>query len=266
LKTYNIPLLAGRDRLNDSIKEYVVNETFAKALGFQNPSEVVGTFIKRDTLQIPIVGLMRDFNQRSLRSGINPLALTGDWGNRNYSSFQSIHFDLGGNAEHWSNTIKTIENAWATVYPDEEVEVQFMDELVEGFYRTEQSTVQLLKWATGLAILVSCLGLLGLVIYTTERRVKEIGVRKVLGASLGQLNFILCKEFLILVGVAFLISAPISWYLIQNWIKDFAYKTSLSWWVFLASGLGMLLVALLVITARTYRTANINPVESLRTE
>jgi ABC-type antimicrobial peptide transport system permease subunit len=141
-----------------------------------------------------------------------------------------------------------------------------MDELVEGFYRTEQSTVQLLKWATGLAILVSCLGLLGLVIYTTERRVKEIGVRKVLGASLGQLNFILCKEFLILVGVAFLISAPISWYLIQNWIKDFAYKTSLSWWVFLASGLGMLLVALLVITARTYRTANINPVESLRTE
>jgi ABC-type antimicrobial peptide transport system permease subunit len=266
LKTYNIPLLAGRDRLNDSIKEYVVNETFAKALGFQNPSEVVGTFIKRDTLQIPIVGLMRDFNQRSLRSGINPLALTGDWGNRNYSSFQSIHFDLGSNAEHWANTIKNIENAWATVYPDEEVEVQFMDELVEGFYRTEQSTVQLLKWATGLAILISCLGLLGLVIYTTERRVKEIGVRKVLGASLGQLNFILCKEFLILVGVAFLISAPISWYLIQNWIKDFAYKTSLSWWVFLASGLGMLLVALVVITARTYRTANINPVESLRNE
>ncbi|MCB0371717.1 MAG: ABC transporter permease [Muricauda sp.] len=266
LKTYGIPLLAGRERLNDSIKEYVVNESFAKALGYQNPSEVIGVFVKLDTLQIPIVGLMQDFNQRSLRSGISPMAMTGDWGNRNYSSFQSIHFDLGNDSEKWSESIKNVENAWASVYPDEEVEVQFMDELVEGFYRTEQSTVQLLKWATALAILISCMGLLGLVVYTTERRVKEIGVRKVLGANLAQLNFLLCKEFLFLVGVAFIISVPISWYLIQEWMQSFAYKTSLSWWVFMASGLGMVLVALAVITTRTYRTANINPVESLRNE
>ncbi|RIV43868.1 ABC transporter permease [Flagellimonas pelagia] len=266
LKTYNIPMLSGRERLNDSIKEYVVNEAMAKALGFQNPSDVVGAMLKLDTMNIPVVGLMKDFNQRSLRSNIRPLALTGNWRNQEYSNFRSIHFDLGSNSEQWPESIKEVENAWASVYPDEEVEVRFMSEVVEGFYRKERSTVQLLKWATGLAILISCMGLLGLVVYTTERRVKEIGVRKVLGANLAQLNFLLCKEFLLLVGVAFVISVPISWYLIQEWIQSFAYKTSLSWWVFFASGMGMVLVALIVIGARTYRTANINPVESLRTE
>lgn len=262
LKTYGIPLLAGRERLNDSIDEYVVNETFAKAIGFQNPEEVVGTFVKLDTLKIPIVGLMRDFNQRSLRSEIKPLVVRGHYG----SGFGIIHFDLGKNSEQWTKTIDEVEQAWASVYPDEEVQVEFMDEIVQGFYRSEKSTVQLLKWATGLAILISCMGLMGLVVYTTERRVKEIGVRKVLGANVAQLNLLLCKEFLILVGIAFAIAVPISWYLIQEWIQDFAYKTSLSWWVFIASGTGMVLVALAVIGARTYKTANINPVESLRIE
>jgi len=262
LKTYGIPLLAGRERLNDSIDEYVVNETFAKAIGFQNPEEVVGTFVKLDTLKIPIVGLMRDFNQRSLRSEIKPLVVRGHYG----SGFGIIHFDLGKNSEQWTKTIDEVEQAWASVYPDEEAQVEFMDEIVQGFYRSEKSTVQLLKWATGLAILISCMGLMGLVVYTTERRVKEIGVRKVLGANVAQLNLLLCKEFLILVGIAFAIAVPISWYLIQEWIQDFAYKTSLSWWVFIASGTGMVLVALAVIGARTYKTASINPVESLRIE
>lgn len=266
INTYKIPLLSGRQMLNDSVKEYIVNEAFAKEVGFQNPADVVGTFVKLDTLKIPVVGLMRDFHQHSLRSDIGPMAITGDWADDDYSMFNSIHFDLGEKSENWTNSVKQIEQAWASVYPDEEVEVRFMDEIVEGFYRTERSTVQLLTWATGLSILISCMGLLGLVVYTTERRVKEIGVRKVLGANLAQLNMELSKEFLILIGIAFMISVPISWYLIQEWIQSFAFKTSLSWWVFLTSGIGMVLVALAVIGTRTYRTANINPVESLRTE
>jgi uncharacterized membrane protein YidH (DUF202 family) len=194
------------------------------------------------------------------------MALTGDWGNGGYSNFRSIHFDLGKDTGQWAKSIGEIEKTWASVFPDEEVEIEFMDETVEGFYRRERSTMQLLKWATGLAIMISCLGLLGLAVYTTERRVKEIGVRKVLGANLAQLNLLLCKEFLLLVGIAFVISVPISWYLIQEWMQSFAYKTSISWWVFLSSGLGMVVVALAVIGTRTYRAANINPVESLRTE
>ncbi|MBW8242485.1 ABC transporter permease [Muricauda oceani] len=262
LKTYGIPLIAGRERLNDSIDEYVVNETFARAIGFQNTQEVVGTTVKLDTVKISIVGLMKDFNQRSLRSEIRPLAVRGHYG----SGFGGIHFDLGKNPEQWTQIVDEAEQVLASVYPDEELEVRFMDETVKGFYRQEKSTVQLLKWATGLAILISCLGLMGLVVYTTERRVKEIGVRKVLGANLAQLNVLLCKEFLVLVGVAFAIAVPISWYLVEEWIQNFAYKTELSWWVFLASGIGMAVVAMLVTGARTYKTANINPIESLRNE
>jgi ABC-type antimicrobial peptide transport system permease subunit len=265
LDTYKIPILSGRERLNDSIKEYVVNEAFARAIGFEKPQEVVGEFVKLDTMNIQIVGLMRDFNQHSLKSGIDPMAITGDWSGR-YSNFQNIHFDLGNNSEQWTESIDQIKKAWEGVYPDEEINLRFMSEIVQNFYRTEKSTVQLLKWATGLAILISCMGLLGLVVYTTERRVKEIGVRKVLGANLAQLNLLLCKEFLVLVAIAFIISVPIAWYMVQEWIQGFAYKTSLSWWVFMAGGLGMVLVSLAVIGARTYRTANINPVESLRNE
>lgn len=194
------------------------------------------------------------------------MAMTGDWSGDSYSPFHSVHFDLGPDPEQWDNTIKQIEDAWSAIYPEDEMRLQFMDEIVKNFYRTERSTVQLLKWATGLAILISCMGLLGLVVYTTERRVKEIGVRKVLGANVAQLNLLLCKEFLILVGIAFAISVPISWYLIQEWLQDFAYKTNMSWWVFMSSGLGMVLVAITVISARTYKTAKINPVESLRNE
>jgi ABC-type antimicrobial peptide transport system permease subunit len=107
---------------------------------------------------------------------------------------------------------------------------------------------------------------LGLAVHTTERRVKEIGLRKVLGASLSQLGLLLCRESLFLVGIAFLIALPISWYLLEQWMRDFAYRTSMSWWVFLASGLGMMVVALVTIAARTYGAANANPVESLRNE
>lgn len=261
LKTYGIPLIAGRERLNDSIDEYVVNETFARAIGFQNTEEVVGTSVKLDTVKVAIVGLMKDFNQRSLRSEIRPLAVRGHYG----SGFGGIHFHLG-NPERWTQIVDEVEQVLASVYPDEDLEVRFMDETVEGFYRQEKSAVQLLKWATGLAILISCLGLMGLVVYTTERRIKEIGVRKVLGANLAQLNILLCKEFLALVGVAFAIAVPISWYLVDEWIQNFAYKTELSWWVFLASGVGMAIVAMAVTGARTYKTANINPIESLRNE
>jgi ABC-type antimicrobial peptide transport system permease subunit len=141
-----------------------------------------------------------------------------------------------------------------------------MDETIQQFYSREEKMSKLLNWATGLSILISCLGLLGLVIYTTERRTKEIGVRKVLGASLFQINTLLCKEFLILVAIAFVIATPIAWYGINNWLQDFAYKTNISFWIFLVSGFAMIFFALLVISIKTLQAANANPVNSLRSE
>ncbi|MCB0474986.1 MAG: ABC transporter permease [Flavobacteriaceae bacterium] len=266
LKTYGIPLLAGRDRLNDSIEEYVVNEKFARALGFEDPTQIVGTFVKRDTLKIPIVGVMQDFNQRSLRSAIKPMALRGTSGRSKWNSFGTIHFDLTKNTNLWPQIIDQIKVAWSTVYPEEDFKINFMDDMVQGFYTQERSTVQLLKWATGLAIVISCLGLLGLVVYTTERKVKEIGIRKVLGSNFVQLNVLLSREFLMLLGIAFIIASPVSWYLVHQWMQEYAYKTAMSWWVFLLSGLGMVLVSLLVIGVRIYKSAHTNPVEALRNE
>ena len=266
LDTYGIPLLSGRERLNDSIKEFVVNEAFAKGLGFKDPSQVVGNVVKLDTTSIPIVGLIRDFNQRSLRSTIKPLAIYGQWSKEVWNRYSAVHFDLGPDTKSWQKTIKEVEHAWAAIYPDEEITVNFMDDTVKGFYNNERRTSQLLRWAAALAILISCLGLFGLVIYTTERRTKEIGVRKVLGANLLQLNLLLSKEFMVLVLIGFAIAAPLGWWGVNNWLQDYAYKTTLSWWVFAASGLGMVILALIIIGARIFRTANINPVDSLRME
>jgi len=117
-----------------------------------------------------------------------------------------------------------------------------------------------------LSVLISCLGLLGLVIHTTERRAKEIGIRKVLGASLVQLNLLLCRDFLKLVLLAYLIAMPLAWWGLHNWLQDYAYKTEMSWWVFALSGIGMVVLALAIMSFKTLRTALRNPVESLRTE
>ena len=164
-------------------------------------------------------------------------------------------------------TLFKIEQAYKLSYTEiEDYRIAFMDETIQKFYNREEKVSKLLNWATGLSILISCLGLLGLVIYTTNRRVKEIGVRKVLGASLLQINTLLCKEFLILVAVAFIIAAPVAWYGVNNWLQDFAYKTSVSFWVFLLSGSAMILFALIVISAKTLQAANANPVNSLRSE
>ncbi len=263
---YDIKLLAGRERLNDTIKEYVINETYSKLLDFKNPEDAIGQPLKVGDQLTPIVGVMEDFNQRSLRSVIQPMALVGDRYRSEYSQFNTIHFSLQGSSENWSATVAKIETIWKTIYSEADFKLNFVDESVAQFYAQEQKTSVLLKWATGLAILISCLGLLGLVIYTTERRTKEIGIRKVLGASLAQLNLLLCKEFLVLVGIAFVIAGPIAWWGLQYWLETFAYKTTLSWWVFLLSGMAMISIALAIMSIKTMASARKNPVKSLRTE
>lgn len=261
---YGIELLAGRTTLNDTIQEYVINETYLNILGFKDPKDAINKQIKSAGNLYPIVGVVKDFNQRSLKVPIQPLALVGNWGRR---SFGTMHFTLVNNeAISISKTISKIETIYKSIYPDGDFQVNFMDDTVERFYNQEKSLFKLLNWAMGLSVLISCLGLLGLVIYTTERRVKEIGIRKVLGATLSQLNILLCKEFLILVAIAFIIAVPIAYYGLTTWLSNFSFKTSLSWWIFALSGLGMVIIALTIMSARTITTAIKNPVDSLKTE
>lgn len=268
VSVFELEFLAGRDRLNDTIKEIVINETARKIYGFTTPQEAIGKTIDIDEDKIPIVGVMTDFNQRSLKTEIKPMALVGDWNRPRWSRYQAVHIGFKEmESSDLSATMTKIESAYEEVYAEtEDYRAQFMDDTVGRFYSREKKVSKLLNWATGLSILISCLGLLGLVIYTTNRRVKEIGVRKVLGASLLQINTLLCKEFLVIVGIAFIVATPIAWYGIYNWLQDFAYKTSISFWVFLLSGLAMILFSVLIISAKTLQVAKTDPVNSLRSE
>ena len=264
---YNLELAAGRLPLNDSIREYVVNKSYLKVIGIDKPENAVGKSIRVDNEDLPIVGVMEDFHQHSLKYGVSPMAFTGGSYTGKLTQFRTIHFKFAiGDTKEWSSTIAKVETIWKDIYPDADFEYAFMDDTVKQFYESERKTAILLQWATGLAILISCLGLLGLVIHTTERRVKEIGIRKILGASLLQLNMLLSKEFLKLVLIAFLIASPIAWYVINYWLEGFANKTTVSWWLFGLGGLLMLVMALIIISIKTIASANKNPVKSLRTE
>ncbi|WP_027076945.1 ABC transporter permease [Maribacter antarcticus] len=264
---YGLQLLAGRLPLNDTIREYVVNQTYLKQLGIENPESIIGKTFKADDENHPIVGVMQDFHQRSLKTKIEPMAFTGDTNGSRRSQFRVVSFKLATeHSSQWPETIAQIESIWKGIYPASDFEHRFMDDTIERFYAQERKVSVLLRWATGLVILISCLGLLGLVMYTTQRRIKEIGIRKVVGASLLQLNMLLCKEFLMVVGVAFLIAIPIAWWGMYNWLQGFAFKTNMSWWVFVGSGLAMLVIALIIISIRTIAAARVNPVKSLRSE
>jgi ABC-type antimicrobial peptide transport system permease subunit len=264
---FKLNLLAGRIHRNDTVKELVINETYRKTLGLKTPQEAIGKTILYGDEPVAIVGVMSDFNQRSLKSKIKPMALRGDWNQSKYTQFNNVHIALqNSNSSALKETMSKIEEAFKTVYPGEAFRSTFFDESIQRFYSRELKISKLLNWATGLSILISCLGLLGLVIYTTERRVKEIGVRKVLGASLLQINTLLCKEFIVLVVIAFVIAAPIAWYGINNWLQDFVYKATISIWVFLLSGIAMIFFALLVMSIKTLQAAIVNPTKSLKSE
>jgi putative ABC transport system permease protein len=167
---------------------------------------------------------------------------------------------------NWQTAISKLEKVYKSIYPESDFSYTFFDESIAAFYKNEENTARLLKWATALTIIISCLGLLGLVIYTTNSRTKEIGIRKVLGASVANIVSILSKDFVQLVMLAFVIAAPIAWWASYKWLQDYTYKTDMSWWVFAVSGFMMLLVAIITLSMQVIKTATDNPVKSLRTE
>ncbi|HVG15650.1 MAG TPA: ABC transporter permease [Chitinophagaceae bacterium] len=263
LEVYGVKLLAGRNVMPaESIREFIINETYAKTLGYHQPEDAIGTQLNFNGQNIPIVGIMRDFHDQSFHSPIGPLVFGGS----NGSTFHIKLRPNKGGDQVWQTAISKIRKAYMQVYPGADFQYTFFDELIGKMYVREQHTSNLLRWATALAIFISCLGLLGLVIYTTNTRTKEIGIRKVLGASVLAITSILSKDFIRLVLLAFVIAAPLAWWACFNWLQDFAYRTPLSWWVFLASGIIVLLLSIITLSFHTIKAASTNPVENLRTE
>ncbi|MGZ8525009.1 MAG: ABC transporter permease [Chitinophagaceae bacterium] len=261
---YKMKLVAGKNlQQSDTTKEFVINETYAKLLGFSKPSDAVGRFIQR-RIDVPVTGVLSDFHTKSTHEPIKPLAYSSAM-----ESSYTFHLALsprGRDGDLWKRALSKVERSYKEIYPQDDFDYQFYDESIANFYKKEQDISRLLKWSAGLCIFISCLGLLGLVMYITNTRTKEIGVRKVLGASVMQIVSLLSKDFIALVLVAFLIALPVAWWAMNNWLQDFVYRTSLSWWLFAATGAGMILIAMLILSIRTVKSAIENPVRSLRTE
>ncbi len=265
LKLFNIKILAGRNiEESDTIKEFLINETYARSLGFKRPQDAINKLLDYNGMKLPVVGVMHDFNEQSFHAPVGPLVFTS-FDDRSYF----IHVLLqsqNGNTTSWSNTIAQIQKAYHQLYPDEDFTYKFLDDTIAKFYESEQHTASLLSWATGLSILISCLGLLGLVMYTINTRTKEIGIRKILGATIANIISILSKDFVQLVLIAFVIATPVAWWASYKWLQNFAYKINMNWWVFALCGFAMLLIALSTLSIQTIKAAVANPVKSLRTE
>jgi putative ABC transport system permease protein len=262
ISLYHIQLLAGRNVLpTDTATEVLINETMARQMGFSHPADALAKSVQFNGSHMPVVGIMADFNLAPVRTAIHPMIFYSE---PRYGYV--MHVALQPPLADWSKTLAKMQVAWKSVYPDLDFDYSFLDKSIEGFYQEDQHLSKLLSWSAGVAIFISCLGLLGLVIFTSNQRTREIGIRKVLGASVLQIISLLSKEFVALVSLAFLIAVPIAWWALYQWLKDFAYHTSLSWWVFLVSGVAMLVLSLIILSIRAGKAALANPVKSLRSE
>jgi hypothetical protein len=265
VRMYGLHLLAGNIApYSDTINAVLINETYLHLLGFQDPHKALNLQIKEWNGNPHIVGVVADFFPRSLRENIKPLVIAN--GMKDARTFNITLQPRNADGSNWPITLAAIEKTFHEVYPNDDYDFRFIDETVGKFYTAEKNIAKLLAWATGLTIFISCLGLLGLVIYITNQRTKEIGVRKVIGASITQLIILLSRDFLKLIGLAILIALPIAWWGSHKWLDNFAVKTELNWWVFALGGATLLLIALIILTIRTLRAALGNPVDALRSE
>jgi len=261
-KTFDLKFVAGRPySASDTVREFVVNETLLKKLGVRNPQDAIGKEINFwDGSRVAnIVGVVRDFNVNSLRRPLAPVVLS-TW----KRVYQTINIKIKPGTE--KTVLPFIEKLWTTTYPDYVYDYHFLDETIENFYKQEDQLAQLYKIFAGIAIFISCLGLYGLVSFMAVQRTKEVGIRKVLGASVRNIIYLLSKEFTLLIILAFIISAPIAYYIMHEWLKNYAYQIPLSASIFLLAIGSSILIAWITVAHRAIQAALANPVTSLRSE
>jgi predicted permease len=267
---FGLKILAGRNITNsDSAKEFVINETYAKLLGFKKPEQALGKMLiysgGKGDINLPIVGVVADFHLQPLHKAIKPLYLLSE--NKYETSINVKIRSKDKSAADFKGILVKIEKVFKEVYPEgQSFEPTFFDETVAKFYDAEKHFAQILNTATGIAILISCMGLFGLVSFTTQQRTKEIGIRKVLGATVTQIVQLLSKDFLRLVVLGIAIASPIAYWAMTKWLQNFAYKVDISWWIFALAGIMAIVIALLTVSYQSIKAAMANPVKSLRTE
>jgi putative ABC transport system permease protein len=263
---YGMKLVAGRNLLpGDSTRELLISETFARAMGFSDVSKAIGREVVVSPAEAyPVAGVVADFYERSFHQATWPVIIQ-----HNPRKETTIAVRIAAKsmtAGELKTLIGRIEKDWKTVFPGAPFSYSFLDESIANMYADDLRTGRLTNWAMGITVFISCLGLLGLAIFSTERRTREIGIRKVLGATVSGIMVLLCKDIVRLILIALLIASPLAWYFMHEWLQGFAYRTPLSVWLFLAAGAAAIGIALLTVGFQAMRAATASPVRSLRTE
>ena len=266
IKTFGMQIVQGRDYDKDLLTDsdaVIINETAVKLFGFTG--DPIGKKItkitditKKETKDYTVIGVVKNFNYESLRQNIGALCM------RMAKSNSVISFRVKtGNIDQ---TVNHIQRTWKSIAPNEPFNYTFLNEEFDNMYRSEQRSGKIFISFAILAIFIACLGLFGLATYAAEQRIKEIGIRKVLGATVTNIVTMLSTDFLKLVLIASLIAFPVAWWGMNKWLQDFAYRINISWWIFLIAGISALLIAMLTVSFKAIKAALTNPVKNLRTE
>jgi putative ABC transport system permease protein len=265
IPTLGMKIIAGRNfskqMASDSVA-LIVNEAAAKLLAFSNPLQQQ-LYVPQDNMAkvmkpFHIIGVIKDFNFKSLRENVTPMVLFNE-GDRGALSIRMKSTDL-------KSLVDQVKKRWAAFSPSHQFNYSFMDQDFDKLYRTEQRTGGIAVAFTSLAVIIACLGLFGLAAYAAEQRIKEIGIRKVLGANVSNIVGMLSKDFILLVLIAIAVAVPVSWYFMHKWLQGFAYHQNVQWWIVTVAGLGAILIAFVTISFQSIKAALMNPVKSLKSE
>lgn len=258
--TYGLEIVAGENLVQaDSATMFLVNESFVKAMGLTENQQALGEYVKFWGTDAPIAGVLKNFNTTSLHDPIKACIFQVGPGSY-FKGAIKVH------PPNLEQALVDLEEAWSVVYPEHIFEYHFLDDTIERFYSEEKKLSRLVKLFVSLAIIIGAMGLFGLVSFVAKRRTKEVGVRKVLGASASSVVLLLSRHFVVLTFVAFLIAAPVSYYLMRSWLSNFSFQIDLGIWVFIAGFAASVLIVTLTIGYQTIRAALANPVEALKYE
>jgi len=260
---FGLTMLAGekmsRKDANDTLHHVVVNETLIHKLGIQQPNDALGVRFKGNGDIVTITGVVKDFQSESKHKARRPVII-------DYNKKRFFRVSVALKAGTIMQTMAGIEKSWKSLFPNEMFNYEFLDDRIAGFYKQEQKLYTAFRFFVGIAILIGCLGLYGLITFAAIQRTKEVGIRKVLGASLPNIVYLFSKEFIVLIIIAFLIAAPLAWYAMNNWLQNFAYHIQISTGIFVTAILASFVIAALTIASQTIKAAMANPVKALRSE
>lgn len=264
LRVYEIPLIAGRyfkDKLSatDTIRQIILNESAIRNFGWKNADYAIGKPFMMGNTRGEVIGVVRDFHFNTLQAGIKPLVITPT---ENHFSRITVRIDMNKPTE----AIEKIGETWKKHFPSSLFDFSFVDRQIDQQYLSEQQFSKLFLCFSVMSLLIACFGLYGLTAFAAAQRTKEIGVRKVLGATVSGIVILLTRGFLQLILIAFVIAVPLAWYLMHQWIQNFAYRTDISWWMFAVAGICVIVVAFATVSVQSIKAALMNPVRSLRTE